>query len=471
MMVLRTGIFLLFFYSALPAGAQDTVSSKLLTPETFTAIVRSYHPLSRQAALLTERARAEQLSARGAFDPAFYISSDRKTFDGKNYYTYVNPELKIPTWYGVEVKAGLENNSGALLNSEVTPGATSYLGIAVPLAKNLLMDKRRAALQQAGLMREQSAAERRQIINDLLYEANVAYWNWAREYQVYRIVSNAVVVSEKRMELVRIGYRQGDRPAIDTTEALAQLQNFRYLQSDALLRFINAGTELSNYLWMPGDKPYQLPQDILPDTAWASQTTAAVKPSLLEELLYTARVGHPKLAVYGFKLKGLEVEKRLKFQSLLPMINIKANLLNKGYNVLKGAGVELLENNYKFGFDIGLPLRLSEGRGEYRKTKLKITETNLQQSLAAVEIENKIRIYYNEFTALYNQVQIYEQAYKNYETLFRGEDTRFRIGESTLFLLNARENKVLEAQQKLLELKAKYYKTRVALNWAAGQLQ
>jgi len=37
--------------------------------------------------------------------------------------------------------------------------------------------------------------------------------------------------------------------------------------------------------------------------------------------------------------------------------------------------------------------------------------------------------------------------------------------------LNSRENKVLEARQKLIELKTKFYKAYRSLGWAAGQLR
>ena len=134
-------------------------------------------------------------------------------------------------------------------------------------------------------------------------------------------------------------------------------------------------------------------------------------------------------------------------------------------------GYGFYENNNKFGVDIGLPLRLSEGRGGYKLAKLKIQETSLELSLKQQEIENKIKNYYNELIGLLQQIKIYEAAYQNYQTLFRGEDTRFKAGESSLFLLNSRENKQLEALQKLVELKTKYYKTRQSVLWAAGQLR
>jgi outer membrane protein TolC len=50
------------------------------------------------------------------------------------------------------------------------------------------------------------------------------------------------------------------------------------------------------------------------------------------------------------------------------------------------------------------------------------------------------------------------------------EEKRFENGESSLFLINSRENKALESQEKLIELKTKYYKSIFALQWISGKL-
>ena len=65
-------------------------------------------------------------------------------------------------------------------------------------------------------------------------------------------------------------------------------------------------------------------------------------------------------------------------------------------------------------------------------------------------------------------MDIYGLATDNFEKLARGENLRFRAGEGTLFLVNSRENKLLEARQKLIELKTKWQKSKLAVQWAAG---
>jgi outer membrane protein TolC len=448
--------------------AQDSL--RTLSTEQVIEIVKQFHPIIKQADIQIEKAKADITVARGLFDPLLYTSAAQKTFDGISYYNYVQPEISIPTWYGIEVIAGAEYLTGDRTDPRETLGKTNYIGFSIPLAKNLLMDKRRAVLQQAKVLRSLTEQERRSIINDLLLDATTAYWQWVQQYQVYLVITDAVKVSERRLNLVRNAFINGDRAALDTTEALAQLQTFQYLQNDAQLGFINAGISLTAYLWQPGDVPYNLPASVTPANDWNKIKFDAVKIPVLEELLTAAQANHPDLRQYNFKLDFLEIERKLKFQGLLPTLNFRYNNLGKGYNVFKTASSAFFENNYQYGFTFGIPLRLSQGRGEYRQAKLKITETKLDLSLKQVQVQNKVKNYYNELITVITQNNLQERNYRNYQALLRGEEARFFNGESSLFLVNSRESKVLEAAQKLAEIKTKYYKTVYSLQWAAGLL-
>jgi outer membrane protein TolC len=472
----RRKLLILFFLlitlltGSLLSRAQNAAPAKKLTAQQVMEIVKQFHPVAKQADIFIEKAKADVTIAKGLFDPVLKNESAQKTFDGTDYYLYNRPELSIPTWFGVEVNTGLEKLSGSRTSPEETLGQTSYFGISVSLAKNLLMDKRRAALQSAKIYRTASEAEKRNMLNDLLLNGLKSYWNWTQQYQVYKILSDAVAVNEKRVQFVRTAFQLGDRPAIDTTEALTQLQNFELLQSQAWLDFQNAGLDLSVYLWTAETQPYDLPETVIPDADLQTINLNAATIPDLNSLVSSARINHPELVLYNYKLDVLGIEKKLKFQELLPVVNFKYNQLGKGYDVLKTATGPLFENNFQYGLTLGIPLRLSQGRGEFRKAKLKITETRLQQSQKQLQIENKVKSYYNELVTLKSQIILQEKAYKNYYALQRGEEIRFQAGESSLFLINARENKTLEALQKLQELKAKFFKTENMLQWAAGNL-
>ncbi len=465
----RNGLILILIWFA-ASGTQAQDSTKTLTAGQVMELVKRYHPVARQAGILVQKAAADLTIARGGFNPVFSYSLESKTFDGTGYYDHRNPEIRIPTWFGIEMIAGLENLSGDRTDPTDTEGKTSYAGISFPLARNLLMDKRRAALQTAKIFSMASTTEQRNMLNNLLLDAMKVYWDWVLRYQLYTILTDAVAVNEQRFELVKKGFLLGDRPAIDTTESLTQLQNFEVQRENAWMAFQQAGFELSVFFWNEKDQPVRLPPDVIPAADSLLDAIPGMNLPVLDELVETASANHPELLLYNFKLDALDVDRKLKFQELLPVISLRYNQLGKGYDIIKTATGPLLENNYRYGITVGIPLLLSEGRGAYRKARLKIEETRLDRQLKRVQVENKVKSYFNQLVSLKNQVTVQEKALQNYRALLRGEETRFRIGESSLFLVNARENRALEALQKWQELRIKYMITVNYLQWAAGIL-
>jgi outer membrane protein TolC len=446
----------------------QTEKQKVFSADEFIQQVKQYHPVAKQAAIQVEKAKAELLSAKGNFDPTLQYTADRKTFDGTNYYFYNNPELKIPTTLPVDIKTGLEDNGGKYLTSEVTPGQTSYVGVEVNVGKGLLTDKRRTVLKQAKLLQNQTEQERLKAVNDLLFDAYVTYWQWAAAYQQTQIFNKYVTVAANRLRLVGIAFRNGDRAVTDTVEAFVQVQNYKMQLSEALTKLNTASLELSNFLWMANDSAYILPTYFLPDTVAFVNTTV---PQPVEDLINQSTQTNPSLKSYDYKLNALDAEKKLKFQTLLPTLNVKANLLNKGYNVVKGVDGNFFENNYKYGIDFKIPLFLREGRGEYKKAKLKIEETNLELQAKKWQIENKIRTYYTEASLLLQQLQLAQTNYNSYDFLLRNEVLKFTNGESSLFMINSRESKLIETQQKIIDLRVKYFKAKYAAEWIAGLLK
>ncbi|CAN5222714.1 TolC family protein [soil metagenome] len=456
-------VFIMITQKVLAQSAQQQV----LTLDNFIDQVKKYHPIARQADIQIDKANAELLAARGNFDPFFQFDASNKTFGSKNYYYYNNPELSMPLPVG-NVKAGLEQNCGNFLSSEISSGKTSYLGVEMPLAKGLLMDKRRATLQQAKIFTQQSAQERLIVLNNLLFESYIAYWQWSATHQQYLTYSKFVEIADKRLRLVRIAFTNGDRALIDTTEAFTQFQNYQLMQMEAMVKWKNAAIELSNYLWKDNDSFYLLEETVSPGYFTPLNDMADKN---ITDLIKQSTVQNPALKLYDYKLSSLEIERKLKRQNLLPYFTVKANLLNKNYNVFKGVNAAFIENNYKWGVDFKIPLFLREARGEYKKVQLKIKETNIELQYKRQQTDNKIRTYLNEYTALKQQLQTLQNMYNNYQQLLKSEEIKFEQGESSLFLINSREIKLIETLQKQIEVTNKFYKAKYAVEWAAGLLK
>ena len=161
---------ILFCFSGL-VSAQDSTSVMSLSE--YLGYVKSFHPIVKQANLIINESEAKLMKARGAFDPKLEVDYDRKKFKNTEYYDRLNATFKIPTWYGIELKANFEENEGLFLNPEgLIPQDGLYsAGVSFSVAQGLLINERMASVKQAKLFREQAKVERDILVNNILFEA------------------------------------------------------------------------------------------------------------------------------------------------------------------------------------------------------------------------------------------------------------------------------------------------------------
>ena len=459
----KVGLLLFWLLASTSLMAQE---GQRLSFEDYMQWVQDYHPIAIQADLNLRLGQMEVRKARGGFDPMVYGNLDKKEFNQSTYFEKREAGLVVPTWMGVELMGSFEQNNGAYLNSENAGPNNGMLsaGAAVNLGQGLILDDRRATLQKAQLYEQATEVERLNFRNDLNLQATAAYWKWAAAYENKLVLEEGVKLAKIRFDGIKRSYELGDQAAIDTVEALSQLLNRQYRLQLAENSFFENTQVLNTYLWNESGEPMLLESAVIPQAL--SQFLNAAPEA--EEL--RALVGrHPELLLTDFDLASLNVERRLKTQELLPVVKLKYNFLTE--TVADARPSPLFENNYKWGIDFKMPIFIREGRGEYKKSKLKIAETNLELSAKRWEIENKIKNYYTETNLLQQQITIAKKAYSNYNVLLKTESLRFANGESSLFLVNSRENKLIEILQKQVELTIKYFKAKYAIDWASGSLR
>lgn len=453
-------------------ASSDT--SNVLTLDTYLGIIKKYHPIAKQADILTEQAKANLRIARGGFDPLLYSDYNRKEFLGKNYYSFFSTEIKIPAWYGIEVKTGYDMAYGLNINPEngIPDNGLYYVGISVPLLKNMLIDKKRAELFKARLFTKLSEQERLLMLNELLLDAIQSYYYWAEAEQIKAIYENARQIAYLRYKATVRAFELGDRAGIDTIEALTQYQQREFQCNDAALNVQKARLIASGFLWYENTVPYNLPDTILPqliDTAFINPALFASMESL-DMLLSGINTKHPAISQYDLKLKQLNIERKLKKEGLKPTLNINYNLLSPGFFSYTQPDNRVFTNYYKFGFNFSMPLTFAQGRADLQQTNLKIKDTQLQLTQKQRELELKLMSTYAELSNLKTQIILYRETLKNYQQLVKGENRRFEMGESNLFLVNTRENSAVTAEQKLVELNIKYLQSESKLKWILTSL-
>ncbi|MBD2767634.1 TolC family protein [Hymenobacter sp. BT664] len=438
------------------------------------AYVTLRHPVARQAALLPERALQEVRYARGLFDPAATSKYYGKTLGGKEYFHDWDSQLRVPLWFGADVKAGFERGTGAYVNPEnyTAPAGLSYVGISVPLAQGLLMDERRAAVRQAQALQGLAEAERRGALNKLLLQAAKDYWDWCLSYERRELLRQNVTLADVRFRAVRERVRQGDLAAIDSIEALTELQNRQATLVQAQVQWQNATLQLSNYLWDEQNQPLDLPATVRPQPLPGPASWQSLAPDSLAALTERAQQIHPDLQKSRAKLRQLGLEGRLLSNKLLPKLTIDYNLLQAGQPFNPETTARLnsayLQNNYKLGASFSYPLLLRQERSKLQLNRLKQRETELALQQNTREVQTTVRTVAGEWEALREQLGLQEQVVRNAERLRQGEQVRFESGESSVFLLNSRESTLVSARVKLAELQSKFAQTQATLRWAAG---
>lgn len=441
-------ILLLFFSFSLFGQANQ----KELTYNEYLGYVKKYHPMVKSAALQISGAQANLMMARGGFDPKIEVDFNKKQFKDKEYYSLLNSSFKIPTWYGIEVKAGFDNSEGIYVNPQNTlpnQGLTS-LGVTVPLGQGLLINQRMADLRKAKIQIQLSQSERKLQAIRVLYDASVAYFNWKRNFSEVELYKNYLNNAETRFNGIQSLIKNGDKPAIDSVEAGIIVRNRKLNLEDSQLKLIKAKLELSNFLWLENNLPLELQDDIIPEEKLVTSIKETLKINDL--LVETVSIeNHPKINALQNKIYILEVERQLKGNALLPKIDL-------GYHYLSEPDYlnDTNFNNYKVGVNFSFPVFLRKERGSLQLAKFKIQDTKYDLDLERVQLKNKIAGQQTEINSLDKQRKLITDLVKDYNIMLRSEERLFSFGESSIFLINSRENNLVSSQLSALSLENRY---------------
>lgn len=422
--------------------------------------VKKFHPIAKQADLTLSVGQANLMKARGGFDPKIEADYERKEFKGLEYWDRLNATFKIPTWYGIELKGNFEQNEGEFLSGDEfgTDQGLYSAGISMSLARGLWINERMATLKKAKFFREQTKADRDLLVNQILFDASLAYFDWLQAYLDKKVFSNFLNNAQVRFEGIKKSAEAGDIAAIDTVEAKIAVQNRALELEQAGVRFRNKSLELSNFLWGNDNIPLELQPNVLPDTDLAADIDYTLE-ILGKPLDSFTLENHPKLRSLGFKIDGLRVDKRLKTNKLLPKIDVEYNFLTESPDVLNSFATE----EYKGGLAFQFPLFLRKERGDLRLAKLKLNDAQFEFDNAQIEIQNKVFAIYNELESFETQNILIYDIVSNYRTLLSAEERKFSFGESSLFLINSRESKLIDAVLKQNLVQNKYYTAKAKL--------
>ncbi|QIP18007.1 TolC family protein [Spirosoma aureum] len=461
--------------ATLPARAATPNTLPVFTADEFYQAVLQHNPIVRQAALLNQEAQAQVQQARGAFDPKLFTDYQKKNFGNTLYYDKWQSGLSVPVLPGgLDVKMTYDRSTGKYLNPENFVPSTGLIGVgvSVPVTQGLFIDARRNTLRQAQLAVDLADAERLSLINKTLLEAAKAYWDWYMAFQQFRWIDQGYQLAQTRFVAVRQRALIGDAAPIDTTEALITVQDRLVQLQQAGVSLQNARLTLSTFLWSSTAESTPQPIDLPPNVAPQAAPSDQISQLQLQELLSRASERHPELLKLTSKQQQVTVEERYRRALLLPKVNLQASLVSRGplseasYDGTDYYGFQA--DNHKIGVDLAFPLFLRAERGKLRQVQLKNQQLGLEWQQTGRDIVNDVQCAWNELSALGQQIATQQQTTTNQQVLVRAELDKFQLGESSLFLINSRETKLIDYQIKLEELRSKHQKALANLWYAAG---
>lgn len=423
----------------------------------FLGYVKKYHPLVKQADLKLNEAQANLMQARGAFDPKIEVDFSEKQFKDSEYYSILNSSFKIPTWYGIELKAGFDNAEGIYVNPENTlpnTGLTS-LGISVPLGQGLFINQRMADIRKAKIARNLNTAERNLQAVEIIYDAAVSYVNWKRSFNEVKLYESYLENALIRYKGVSTLIEEGDKPAIDSVEAGIVVKTRRLNLEDAKLKLTKAKLELSNYLWLENNIPLELNEKLQPEITLSN----SIKKTLqINELGTVDLDNHPKIKALNAKIAMLKIDRKLKANALLPKLDVSYNYLSEP-SYIDNYRFE----DYKIGLNFSFPLFLRKERAGLKLAQLKIEDSEFGLQFERKNLENKIQAQQQEIISLEKQQEYNNKLVNDFTTLLNAEDRLFVMGESSLFVINSRENSLVSSQINEIALENRYLNAIIGL--------
>lgn len=430
--------------------AQEFTEEELSYNE-FLGYVKKYHPLVKQATLEVNSAQAALMAARGAFDPKLEVDYDTKEFKGTEYYSILKSSFKIPTWYGIEVKAGFDDTEGTYFNPQNrTPdrGLTS-LGVSVPLGQGLFINRRMADVREGRLQLQRSDAQRKLRAIEVLYDASEAYFNWRRSYNEVNLYSVYLEFANVRYRSVKTLIELGDSPAIDSIEAGITVRSRQLNLEAAQLKLAKARLNLSNYMWLE-NVPVEINEQLRPEDSLITSIEETLRTN--DMVIAGGNIdSHPRIRSLEGELSILEVGRQLYANMLLPKLDV-------GYYYLSEPDYyrSFPRDDYKLNVNFSFPLFLRKERGNLRLAKIKIQDVQFKLSQQRLELKNKIQAQQTEVASLRRQITIADGLVNDYTTMLSSEERLFSYGESSVFFINSRESNLVNAQLTAIDIENRY---------------
>lgn len=440
--------FLLFF-----VWAAENKSAQPLGLDEVNRHLEKTFPVILLATREIRKAEFDILSAQGAFDIAIKGAAANTT----GYYNTNRLEMnaeKPTTLWGTSFYAGYRVSQGDFPDyygaRRTNPAGEIRFGGRIPLWRDRSVDQGRLDLQQSQINKAIAGNVLDEQRLAVYRDAAVSYWTWVAAGQRRRIVGDLLENALLRKGQIKKRVALGDIPAIEEKENDRAILARREQIAAAERLLQKSGLYLSLYFRDADGKMIRPSENRLPSSFPAGVEITEQQFRSDCEAALTARP----------ELKRIQLEIELEQNSLRFHENQRSpqiDLIVGGSRDINGGAVKRDPWEAEFGvvFNIPLQTRKQDGKIGGTETKIEILrqkyrflqdKISLEARDALIALDNALR-----------RLEIIRQELAVAENLARAEKTRFDLGESTLLIVNLREQAAAEVALRLVGAEADYW--------------
>lgn len=424
-----------------------------------TAILDStdkFYPRIQAAREEVVKTEGDFLAVQGKFDPQLGLHQRSNPAGGyKNYY--IDNELRIPTlWNGLQLFGGYRIGRGNfqvwdqyyLTNS----GGESRVGFELPLLRNFTIDQSRTDLLTAQRTIAFARAQTDNIRLQSWQEAIVLYWVWVDTGLKLKVYKDLLSLAKERQSAIEKQVTQGDLAKIDAVENRQFIFQRRQLLNQAKLQFEQAAINLSMFYRNDKGQPIQAQQGNLPFLHQLKHRLSHLPAAISSTINLDA---HPALRqlniLYGINTLRLKLARNER----LPILNLETYTSKD-----TGRGDPRKDPRAaRVGLHFHFPLYQREARGKILKglgeqrrleTQKTFSLNTLQQSFDRLVVSQK---------RLHQQYRLASEQLKMAKVIQRAEYRRFKMGGSSLFLVNQWEQNTAQASLSLIDTLTGFYQS------------
>ena len=413
--------------------------------------IDTHYPQVKIARLEVIKASGAFVNAKGRFDPLLEAST-RSQPAGGYINNYGDTQLTIPTLYnGVKLFAGYRNGEGNwpiyYQNYLTNSGGEYRAGLSLPLLRDRLIDKERTGLlssTQLMLAKEEDA----EVIKIKIYqEAIKTYWQWVEAGLQLNTFKQLLHLAEKRQHAIEQQASLGDLPKLAISENLQQITQRKQILNHGQMIFEQSAVNLSLYFRDSKGRPIVPKAQSLPDLA---STSYRVEAPLSE---------HPGIKKLNHYATMMRLKRNQARNELLPNLDATAYTFKQNGT---GGYPLLLPQAAMIGVSFKFPLLQRQAKGKLIQAESELRQVCVEKKFLFEQLNNEFANMLIGIKRSRQQVSLLKKELTLAQKVQQGEATKFYQGDSTLFLVNQREQmttqvqlNTLHAQVQLEELKAR----------------